>query len=132
MTNNSWLLLGLHSLICFQMSSSDQKSDEPEYLSAVESHALSPSTTSQHAQDMPQEVGQHTNQDHSHTRASYSANEQALNQNMAPYSSVANVMPPQYAISNNNNSSVVSGIPQTVQNSSGFNERHHQEGFISG
>lgn len=119
-----------------QMSSTEQNSDDHEYLSAKESHALIPSPTPQQTHDqLPQEVLQYATQDATQNQPYYSTNEQppyCIKPIMTPYSAGSNVNQSHYVMSANNNNMDLSTMHHSVQNVPGMEEHHPQEGLISG
>lgn len=119
-----------------QMSSTEQNSDDHEYLSAKESHALIPSPTPQQTHDqLPQEVLQYATQDATQNQPYYSTNEQppyCIKPIVTPYSAGSNVNQSHYVMSANNNNMDLSTMHHSVQNVPGMEEHHPQEGLISG
>ncbi|XP_062593006.1 uncharacterized protein LOC134254512 isoform X1 [Saccostrea cucullata] len=109
-----------------RMSGSEQKSDEHEYLSAVESHALNPSPGSQQTQELPPEMPQETIQN----RASYPTAEPALNQNLAPYTR-ENLNQPAYTVATSNTNTGLSSVPPAAH-APLHEEGHHLERLMSG
>lgn len=119
-----------------RMSSTEQNSDDHEYLSAKESHALIPSPTPQQTHDqLPQEVLQYATQDATQNQPYYSTSEQppyCIKSIVTPYSAGSNVNQSHYVMSANNNNMDLSTMHHSVQNVPGMEEHHHQEGLISG
>jgi hypothetical protein len=115
------------------MSSSEQKSDEPEYLSAVESHALNPIPSPQHPQEISSGNPVYTAPDTTQNQVSYSNMAPAPNQGMTQYTG-GSPNQPQYAMgaNNNNGSNGFPRFPNAVQKSAMYEEGYHQEGLMSG